>query len=258
MAARREDGPITSFGDDLALMKLSSETKLLLGLFIFALLGGGFLFLTNRPAPPPPPPVVEGIKPETFDALARDARHSKGKTDAPVTIIEFADFECESCRRAYESAAKDLGGKINARLIFRHLPLENHATARPAAIAAEAAGRQGKFWEMYAALFDPKAPPLTDAYIETSARKLGLDMNRFRRDIKDPQVAALVEADVQLATSHGIDTTPTFFIRAADGAISQVVGGDGLLGALTAQGLVSGPTGPGGPALPSPPAPGPG
>ncbi len=135
-------------------------------MFAFVVLGAGLLFFLGRLGDPPARPAQARTPAATFDALLKDASHVKGSPDAPLTIIEFADFECPSCRRAYGSVASRFGKTIPARFVFRHLPLEMHPTAFPAAVAAEAAARQHKFWEMYDALFDPKAPPLDDAYLK--------------------------------------------------------------------------------------------
>lgn len=207
-------------------MKINSETRLLLFMAFFVLGGGAFLLLSSRPpAPPPsPPPTVD---PATSMAeLLKNVRHSKGDPAAPLTIVEFADFECPSCRRAYESVLSGLDEK-KARLVFRHFPLPDHETALPAALAVEAASRQNKFWPMYEALFDPAAPALTDAFLVETARKIGLDIARFDKDRIDPALEAVVEADQALAQKHGISSTPTFFVQNKSG-VSRAVGGDEL------------------------------
>jgi protein-disulfide isomerase len=211
-------------------MKSSGETKLLLGLALFVLLGGGFLVfsnvLMNRP---PQPPITEGIKAKAFEPLVARGRHSKGDPAAPITIVEFADFECPSCRRAYKSVLSRLDDNQNVRLVFHHMPLSDiHPMALPAAVAAEAAARQNKFWPMYEALFDPKAPPLNEKYLEQAARKIGLDMARFRKDLFDPAVPAKIREDIEFARSQGVEVTPTFFVRDAEGKITRVIGSDSL------------------------------
>lgn len=207
-------------------MKISGETKLLMGLFVFVVLGAGFLFVSNRPAGPPRTP--QPVQTADFGALLKEARHVKGRADAALTVVEFADFECPSCRRAYTGVASRLGTTIPARFLFRHLPLDQHATALPAAIAAEAAGEQGKFWEMYAALFDAKAPPLDETFLLKSAKAIGLDLARFENDRKNPALEARVQNDKQLADAHAVRETPTFFVRDGAGEVSKVVGGNAL------------------------------
>jgi len=212
-------------------MKTSNnETKLLLVLGLIVVLGGGALLGINRLLQPPPPPSASEkvtASRDVFDKLTKNARHVKGSPDAPVTVLEFADFQCPACRSAYDTLVKRFDSD-KIRLIYRHLPLPDHEAALPAAIAAEAAARQGKFWEMYAALFDPGLadPPrdLERGYFVKSAKKVGLDVARFERDLKDPALEALVKSDVELARSNRLDTTPSFFVRDGSGDIAFVTG----------------------------------
>ncbi|GAB4457634.1 MAG: hypothetical protein OHK0029_17770 [Armatimonadaceae bacterium] len=213
-------------------MKASAETKLLLILGIIVLLGGGALVGLQKmagigEAPPTPPPPLE-VNVDRFDELAKGARHMKGDPTAEVTVLEFADFQCPSCRRAFAGKLgenlKDPNRKF--RFAFRHLPLEMHEFAEPAAIAAEAAARQGKFWEMYDALFTGEEATLSEEFIVEAARKAGLDMTQFAQDRKDPELKKLVEADKEAAVAAGVTYTPTFMIKDADGMIKSVVGQD--------------------------------
>ncbi|MBC8103185.1 MAG: thioredoxin domain-containing protein [Cytophagales bacterium] len=249
-------------------MKLTSETKLLLAMAVFVLLGGGALFFlsgsnapaASRPGAPPPPKITRA----TFDGLVTNARHVKGDPNAPVTIVEFADFQCPSCRRAFGSIVHRFDKEVPVRFAFHHFPLTNiHERAVPAAIASEAAGRQGKFWPMYEKLFTGEKTELTDAYFDIQAKRLGLDMDRFHKDQKDPALEALVMADQKLATENSVQETPTFLIqdnRKPDAEIQSVVGGSQLQGALAvllpkSVKPVAGAT-PGGAPLPGPQAPG--
>ncbi len=232
-------------------MKLNSETKLLLGLGIFVLLGAGALFGLNR-AQNPPSKTQEAQKPpafnqQAFDDLLQGARHEKGKPDAPITIVEFGDFECAPCRRAYANVTSKVEKLPNVRFVYRHLPLPMHSTAVPAAIASEAAARQGKFWEMYALLFGKSAPTeLDDEYLRKSARRIGLDMARFEQDIKDPAVKAIVDADQALADRYKIVSTPTFIIKDETGAVSFADRSDDLIAFLEQKQLLPPGSAPGG------------
>jgi protein-disulfide isomerase len=224
---------------------------------VFVLLGGGALFFLNKsseearpPAPTPPPPAVTQT---AFDSLVSSARHVKGDPKAQITIVEFADFQCPSCRRAFDSVVHDLGTKIPVRFAFRHYPLESiHEHAMAAAIASEAAGRQDKFWPMYEKLFTGEKAELTTAFIDQQAKAIGLDMDRFHKDVNDPAVKAIVVADQKLAQENNIQETPTFLIRDSrqgDAEIQSVVGGPQLQSALAAllPGKVTPPTPPSGP-----------
>ena len=144
--------------------------------------------------------------------------HMRGSTKATITIEEFADFQCPPCG-GISGIVKELEKKNPDRLrvVFRHYPLRNHANAIPAALAAEAAGLQGKFWEMHDLLFknqlawsktqDPRT--LFTDY----AASLNLDANRFAADMNDEKLKARVTADQERATSMGVSRTPSIFIN---------------------------------------------
>ena len=146
--------------------------------------------------------------------------HVRGKADAAITIEEFGDFQCPPCSMmsgVLEKTEEEYRGRV--RLIFHHFPLPIHAHAREAAVAAEAAGMQGRFWEMHDLLYReqpdwskaPDAPLLFEAY----AGKVGLDMERFKKDVRDPAVVARVEGDHKLGESRGVTSTPTLFVNTA-------------------------------------------
>ena len=241
-------------------MKLSGETKLLLIMAVFVLLGGGTLVSLNMasqpgvklpfaPTPPPPPPPTVWTA-EKFDALLQNAAHTRGDTNAPTTIVEFADFECPSCRRAYnETVKKWETSKAPIRLVFRHFPWSFHERAMPAARAAEAAGKQGKFWPMYDALFEGTETELTNEHILSCAQKVGLDTARFEKDWKDEAaLTPLVTADQDLGKKFNINSTPTFVVRDKTGKIQEVTG------AAQIEALMSGKPIPPVPAPGSPPS----
>lgn len=233
---------------------VSGEVRLTFGLAIFVLLGAGSLFVLDAVGDLPPPArskPPQSTSAQGFEVLLKDARHVRGKPDAPLTIIEFADFQCMACRRAYARIASRLGATIPARFVFRHLPLTGlHPRALPAALAVEAAARQGKFWEMYDALFVTKhledkeraeaevAAALSDPALEETAERIGLDMARFRRDWKDPALQDLVDADAALAGANGVVETPTFVIREASGQVTLLTGGDALIQFLGEKSLI--------------------
>jgi protein-disulfide isomerase len=144
--------------------------------------------------------------------------HVRGKAGAPVTIEEFGDFQCPPCSTMSVVLAKleeEYGGRL--RVIFHHFPLAIHAHAREAALAAEAAGKQGRFWEMHDLLYKeqgawskaPDAPSLILAYAGT----IKLDLDRFKKDLADPEVAERVDADQKLGASRGVTSTPTLFVN---------------------------------------------
>ncbi|MEA2496976.1 MAG: hypothetical protein QOJ29_4887, partial [Thermoleophilaceae bacterium] len=143
-----------------------------------------------------------------------DEDHVRGPEDAPVTIVEYGDFECPYCGRAEPTIREllsDLGEDI--RYVFRHLPLNDvHPHAQLAAEAAEAAGEQGRFWEMHDLLFEHQ-DALRPRDIVRYANELELDAERFRRELKNHEHAGRVARDVESAELSGVSGTPTFFIN---------------------------------------------
>jgi protein-disulfide isomerase len=139
---------------------------------------------------------------------------TKGPPDAPLTLLEYGDFQCPFCGRAFwelkklESMAKD-----EYRYVFRHFPLAQlHPFALPAAEAAEAAGAQGRFWEMYETLF-MNQQNLHPSAIVTYAANLDLDLTQFRRDLEEHRHVPKVRRDFMEGVRSGVNGTPTFFIN---------------------------------------------
>ncbi len=138
---------------------------------------------------------------------------SLGNSGAPVTIVEWADFQCPFCGRVnptLEEVRKVYGERV--RLVFKHLPLEMHPQAEVAHAAAEAAHRQGKFWPMHDRIF--AAPrELSPEKFSVYARQIGLDLDQFERDLKSSSVSARIRQDVADAQELGVTGTPSFFIN---------------------------------------------
>ena len=129
--------------------------------------------------------------------------HVRGEADAPVTLEEFADFQCPSCAmatlRSIGPMEKNFGERL--RVVFWHFPLPNHKHGREAALAAEAASRQGKFWGMHDMLFEKQADwsnvPDIHPVFEDYAKQLGLNVDKFKKDLESPDVAAAVDRNHQ-------------------------------------------------------------
>ena len=136
-----------------------------------------------------------------------------GDSNAPVTIVEFTDFECPFCSRA-NNTIKELmdknPGKI--KLVFKHNPLSFHKNADAAHRAAEAAGLQGKFWEMYQKLFDNQKA-LSMADIEKYAAEIGLDVAKFKLDMENELVKNRLKTDLEQGKSVAVRGTPHFFMN---------------------------------------------
>ena len=142
-----------------------------------------------------------------------DRDHIRGPLDAPVTLVEYGDFECPYCGRA-ESVIRELLRDFgDLRYVWRHLPLNDvHPHTQLAAEAAEAAAEQGAFWEMYELLLTHQ-DALTEADLLAYAEELGLDIERFAADLERHSGAARIAEDVDGADLSSVSGTPTFFIN---------------------------------------------
>jgi protein-disulfide isomerase len=149
---------------------------------------------------------------------AAEAIHVRGNPDAPVTLEEFGDFQCPPCGSAavfIDQLVKEY--HPNLKLVFRNLPLPVHKYAREAALAAEAAGLQGRYWEMHDVLYREQAVwskadnarELFDSY----AGMLGLNLNQFKKDMASEKARQRIESDQERADSLGVRSTPTVFIN---------------------------------------------
>jgi Na+/H+ antiporter NhaA len=139
--------------------------------------------------------------------------HFRGPIDAPVTVVEYGDFECPYCGRAEPVVRELLQEFGDVRYVWRHLPLSDvHANAQLAAEAAEAAARQDAFWEMHDLLFKHQ-DALRPRDLISYAQELGLDFERFTDDLREHTGSARVAEDVDSADLSGVSGTPTFFIN---------------------------------------------
>ncbi|KIG15008.1 Periplasmic thiol disulfide interchange protein DsbA [Enhygromyxa salina] len=147
-----------------------------------------------------------------------------GPADAPVVVVEFVDYQCPYCRKAHNEVLPALREQYpdDVRVEIRHLPLEIHPAAAAAARAAITAGEQGKFGEFHARLFAEDIGGLGFSTFVEEAEKLGLDIERFKRDFQTREVGDKLASDVLLARRLGIQGTPGFFVngRYIDGARS--------------------------------------
>jgi len=144
--------------------------------------------------------------------------HIRGNPQAPVTLEEFGDFQCPPCGNIavfIDELVNEYGPRL--RIVFRNFPLPNHKHAREAAFAAEAAGLQGRFWEMHDVLYREQAvwskadnvAELFDSY----ARMIGLNLNQFKKEMDAEKTKARVDSDHERGDSLGAQSTPTVFIN---------------------------------------------
>jgi len=140
--------------------------------------------------------------------------HSQGNPGADLVIVEYGDYQCPYCGAAYP-LLKQMMDKYGTQIkfVFRNFPLsEMHRYARPAAIAAEAAALQGKFWEMHDAIFENQQY-LNESFLVALAEKLQLNMSKFNTDIKTAELANKVDSDFESGVLSGVNGTPSFFIN---------------------------------------------
>lgn len=146
-----------------------------------------------------------------------DADWFKGGKDSRAVLVEYSDFQCPACAHYSEmlqKLAQDFGG--NLKIVYRHYPLPQHQNAKAAASAAEAAGRQGKFWEMHDLIFknQNRWSDIEDADKEMAAyaRELNLDADKFSADLKLKEIESKINADLASGNRSGVRATPTFFL----------------------------------------------
>jgi Na+:H+ antiporter, NhaA family len=151
----------------------------------------------------------------TIPAVDTDRDHIRGDAGGRVTLVEYGDFQCPYCGDAYPVVRELLERFAWLRFVFRHMPLPDlHPRAPAAAEAAEAAGTQGAFWEMHDRLFENQHA-LSDEQLREHAAALGLDVERFDRELRDGVHAARVEEDLRSGALSGIPSTPRFFVNGA-------------------------------------------
>ncbi|MFE0593260.1 DsbA family protein [Micromonospora echinospora] len=189
---------------------MSTNLKVTLGMFAAALAAMLVVVVVNR---------SDAGAPVAAEVLVRpDSHRLSTAADGKTTVVEFLDFECESCLAAYPGVEKlraEYGDRIT--YVVRYFPIPSHPNAFNAAHAAEAAARQGKFEQMYQKLFDNQdswghQQQSQAAVFEGYARELDLDLTRFRADVTSAEVAARVRADAADGEALDVRGTPTFFI----------------------------------------------
>jgi len=146
--------------------------------------------------------------------VSEDRDHLRGPTDAAVTLVEYGDYECPYSGAAYP-IVKQIQARMGAQLsfVFRNFPIASvHPHAQHAAEAAEAAGAQGKFWEMHDRLFQSQSR-LGDEFLSSYAERLGLDVDRFHKELSEHTHAGRIREDLVSGERSGVPGTPSFFIN---------------------------------------------
>lgn len=197
---------------------MSNENKILVGIGIVTLLLVGIAVFslsgTTGNAE------EETAAPKDLKVLIKEDSYKKGPANAKITIVEFADFQCPACATNYPVISQVVRTyKDDVQLIFRQFPLtQSHPHAMVAAEAAEAAGAQGKFFEMHDLLYENQKDwavskdPLKEHFM-LYAKKIKLDTEKFEKEVKENKYKARIERDVQDGNSVGVTATPTFYIN---------------------------------------------
>ena len=153
-------------------------------------------------------------RPTLLAAAVGALDHVRGPADAPVTLVEYADFECPFCGRWFpelQRVLQDLGPRV--RFVFRHFPIsEQHPHAESAAEVAEAAAAQGKFWEMHDYLYENQPSLGDEGFFAKYENRLKLDVTRLVREVAQHVHSARVQEDYVSGIRSGVNGTPTFFI----------------------------------------------
>lgn len=149
-----------------------------------------------------------------IDVSVTSSDHVRGDVNAPITLVEYGEFECVHCGRAYHAIRQLLRERPEeVRFVFRHFPQDDvHPFSERSALAAEAAGAQGRFWEMHDFLFENQHQLEYDD-LARHAGELGLDGDRFARDLVDRINLPKVDADRASGIASGVVETPSFFIN---------------------------------------------
>jgi len=144
--------------------------------------------------------------------ISADRDHIQGPVDAPLTLLEYGDYQCPFCGAAYP-IVREVQAQLGVRFVFRNFPITtSHPRAEQAAEAAEAAGAQGKFWEMHDTLYENQ-DRLGDDDLHGYAEQLGLDVGRFDADLAEHVHAARVREDFMSGVRSGVNGTPTFYVN---------------------------------------------
>jgi protein-disulfide isomerase len=142
------------------------------------------------------------------------ADHHQGNVNATITLVEYGDFECPHCGRAHpfvKRLLRERGKELH--FVFRNFPLQEiHPHAYVSAVTAEAAGKQGKFWEMHDLIFENQ-DKLNTKYLLSLAESLPLDFAQFVKDSKSEAVQSKIETDFESGIRSGVNGTPTFFLN---------------------------------------------
>jgi len=192
---------------------MNKEAKILIGVGLIIVLGGWSLARFS-------PKTTPFVAPEDVGKLVRDDSHMTGQKNAKVTLVEFGDFQCPACAASWpviEKIINDYKGNPNFNFVTRNFPLtEIHDYAMISAEAAEAAGAQGKYWEMFEILYENQVEwvvPQSKNFLIGYAQRLGLDVTQFEKALTEKTYVNFVKTDRADGEALKITSTPSFFLN---------------------------------------------
>lgn len=193
---------------------MSKEAKVLIGIAVVIVAVGVLLAIFANPQPKDPGAAVDS------QSLIRETSHMNGSKDAKVSIVEFGDYQCPACGAAapgIERLMDEYKDNKDVNFVFRNFPLDSiHPNAHIASEAAEAAGEQGKYWEMYKLLYENQdkwsvaSAPL-DFFVQY-ATSLGLNVDQFKQAVELRKFAEIISTDQKDGEALGVNSTPTLYI----------------------------------------------
>lgn len=193
---------------------MKQEAKILagIGLLTIAILAGSVVLLSKSSAPSLPSQKADE------KLLVRESSNKLGSPSAKVTLVEFGDYQCPACGQAHpviKAITDNYKGKI--LLVFRDFPLSMHSNAEVAAEAAEAAGAQGKYWQMHDLLYEnqdkwAKSSRPLDIFA-SFAKDIGLDGDKFKKDVEESKFSNKISEDLSDGNALGVNATPTLFLN---------------------------------------------
>lgn len=192
---------------------MTQEAKVLIGIGVASLIliVGAVFFLGQSSGKSTPVIAESGV-------LIKEDSQKIATDSAKVNIVEFSDYECPACAAAnpiIKQVVNDYQGKVN--FYYRHFPLPQHKNAQKAAALAEAAGEQGKFWQMHDLLFGKQdewiKPSDTMALFLNYAQQLDLEQEKLKKDMESEKLTNRIKRDLNDATSLSLNATPTFFVN---------------------------------------------
>jgi len=194
---------------------MSKEAKILIGIAVAVIIGGVLLAIYANPQPQEPGAPVDN------NTLIRETSHMTGKKDAKVTIVEFGDFQCPACGVAHpevKAALEQFKDNPEVNFVFRNFPLDTiHPNAHISAEAAEAAGAQGKYWEMHDMLYEKQAEwsastSALDIFVGY-AKEIGLNVDQFKLAVEQRLYSDVINTDYKDGEAAQVNSTPTFFVN---------------------------------------------